>query len=97
MQAIFIAFDQAHYDAVVSLLEKNSCRGFTAFDGVRGRGSRTGNPHYGSHAWPSMAQAIMTFVEDDKVGRILGLLHELDESRPLLGLRAFAWPVTASI
>lgn len=97
MQAIFIAFDQAHYDAVVTLLEKNSCRGFTSFDGVKGRGSKTGVPHYGSHAWPSMAQAVLTFVEDDKLERVMAQLHELDLSRPLLGLRAFAWPVTASI
>ena len=27
---------------------------------MQGRGSKTGEPHYGSHAWPSMCSAIIT-------------------------------------
>ena len=30
MKSIFIAFDQAHYEKIVEILERNNCRGFTA-------------------------------------------------------------------
>lgn len=97
MQAILITFDQAHYQAVISLLEKLSCRGFTALEQVTGRGSKTGEPHYGTHAWPSMASAVFTVVHDDRLDSVMTALRRLDESAPRLGLRAFAWPVTASV
>lgn len=97
MQAIFIAYDQAHHQAIIEILDKLSCRGFTAFGNVQGRGSDKGEPHYGSHAWPSLAQAMFTFVEDDRVSQLLDRLHELDEGKPRLGLRAFVWPITATI
>ncbi len=97
MQAIFISYDQAHHQAIIDILNRCSCRGFTAFGNVQGRGTDKGEPHYGSHAWPSLAQAMFTFVEDDRVALLLDKLHELDESKPRLGLRAFVWPITATI
>lgn len=97
MQAIFIAYDQAHHEAVVDLLEKNSCRGFTSFGETQGRGSVKGDPHYGTHAWPALGGALLTIVEDHRVDSLLEKLHELDVSKPLLGLRAFVWPVARTI
>ena len=97
MQAIFISYDQAHHQAIIEILDKLSCRGFTAFGNVQGRGSVKGEPHNGSHAWPSLAQAMFTFVEDEKAPTLLERLKALDESKPRLGLRAFQWPITATI
>lgn len=97
MQAILITYDQAHHEGVVDALTKLSCRGFTAFGNVQGRGSNDGEPHYGSHAWPGLGEAIISVVEDDRVDAVLGKLRELDQSKPLLGLRAFVWPITKSI
>lgn len=97
MQAIFIAFDQAHREAIIDILEKNSCRGFTSFGETQGRGSKTGEPHYGSHAWPSLGNAILTIVEDEKVESLLKKLKNLDEAKPRLGLRAFVWQITQTI
>lgn len=97
MKAIFISYDLAHHDAVIEVLTKMSCRGFTAFGQVQGRGSNTGDPHYGTHAWPSLASAILTFVEDDRVAPVLERLKALDENKPLLGLRAFVWDTIATI
>lgn len=97
MQAIFISYDQAHHQAIIEILDKCSCRGFTAFGNVQGRGSDKGEPHYGTHAWPSLASAMITFVEDEKTDRLLSLLKALDESKPRLGLRAFLWPITKTI
>jgi len=97
MQAIFIAYDQAHHEAILDLLERNSCRGFTSFGEVQGRGSVKGEPHYGSHAWPSLGGAILTIVEDSRLESVMTRLKELDDSKPRLGLRAFVWQITRSI
>ena len=97
MKAIFIAYDQAHHERIVDLLTRSNCRGYTSFGTVQGRGSNTGEPHLGSHAWPSLASAILTMVEDSKVDTVLEKLHALDEERPLLGLRAFVWSVEKTI
>lgn len=88
-----ITFDQSHYERVVDALDRMSCRGYTAWQQVSGRGTLSGEPHYGSHAWPSMASAIMTVVPDDKVEGLLSRLRAIDAERPKLGLRAFVWKV----
>ena len=97
MKAIFIAYDQAHHDKIIDVLEKSSCRGFTSFGETQGRGSKTGEPHYGSHAWPSLGGAILSIVEDSRLDSLLEKLKELDHSKPKLGLRAFVWEITQTI
>lgn len=97
MKSIFIAYDQAHHDKIIDALTRLNCRGFTAFGNVQGRGSVKGEPHYGTHAWPGLAQAILTVVEDHQVASLLKRLREIDHEKPLLGLRAFVWNVEESI
>lgn len=96
MKGIFIAYDQAYNMEVADALEHLDCRGFTMWQDIAGRGSETGEPHYGSHAWPTMNNAILTFVHDDKVDDILAALRAMDEETPDLGLRAFVWAVEKS-
>lgn len=93
MKAVFISFDQAHKDDVTKILDKNMIRGFTLWDGTQGRGTRKGEPHYGSHAWPSLNDSILTIVEEKKVESIMQDLKELDESSPKLGIRIFVWNI----
>ena len=97
MKGIFIAFHQAHKDDVISLLEHNNCLGFSFFEHMQGRGSNTGDPHYGSHAWPSMCSGILTMVDDKRVVRTLKELKALDADSQLLGLRAFVWNIEQCI
>lgn len=97
MKSVFIAFDQAFQERIVEVLDRNNCRGFTRFEQVQGRGSKTGEPHYGSHAWPSMCSAIITMVEDEKVDKLLDALHALDVETEMLGLRAFVWNIEKCI
>lgn len=97
MKAIFITFDQAHYESVMTILDHNNARGFTYWENVMGRGTKTGEPHYGSHAWPSMNSAVITMVEDRQVENLLDLLQKLDNQTPALGLRAFVMNVEKSI
>ncbi|MBQ7854898.1 MAG: hypothetical protein IJ352_07790 [Muribaculaceae bacterium] len=97
MKSILITFDQAYYERIIDMLERNNCRGFTAWQEVQGRGSIKGEPHYGSHAWPSLASAIITVVEDNRVESVLKILHEMDLATPKLGLRAFVWNIEQTI
>ena len=97
MKSIFIAYDQAHHENVGEALSSSMQRGFTCFEQVMGRGSKTGDPHYGSHAWAGMNSAIITMCEDDRVPVILDRLRKLDQESPMLGLRAFVLPVEQAL
>ena len=92
-----ITFDQAFYERIIQTLDRLNCRGFSYWQQVQGRGSKTGEPHYGSHAWPSMCSAIMTVVDDARVEPLLKALHALDKETEMLCLRAFVWNIEQSI
>jgi len=93
MKAVMILLDQAHYDQIVRDLSSLNIRGFTSWKEVFGRGSKDGYPHYGSHAWPSVNNAILTIVEDDRVPILMKYLKEVDNESSNLGLRAFVWNI----
>lgn len=93
MKTLFIAYNQAYGDEIVGILDQHGQRGFTSWSEIGGRGSKTGEPHLGSHAWPVMNHAILTVVEDDRVDGLLAALRAADEAAPDLGLRAYVWNV----
>lgn len=94
MKSIFIVFDQGFYQQVLEILYINHhVRGFTSWERVLGRGSKTGEPHYGTHAWPSLNGAILTVVPDEKVKPILEDLKALDATSNVMGIRAFVWNI----
>jgi hypothetical protein len=93
MKSIFISFDQAYYEQVQAILSINHVRGYSGWESVIGRGSLTGEPHYGTHAWPALNTAIMTVVDDPKVRPILDDLRALDATSERMGIRAFVWNI----
>ena len=97
MTAIFIAYNQAYYEEISQLLETQGVRGFTKWNEITGRGSDTGEPHFGTHTGPTFNDAILTIVDDDKVDNIMNELHNHDNATAELGLRAFAWKIDRSI
>lgn len=97
MKALLITFDQAYTERIIDLLTVNNCRGFSMVEQLQGRGTNTGEPHYGSHAWPSMCSGILAMVDDHRVDTLLEKLHEMDVATEKLGLRAFVWNVEKSI
>lgn len=97
MKSIMIMYDQAFQEKIVDLLTHQNCRGFSCWPQVQGRGTKTGEPHMGTHAWPSMCSAIMTVVPDEKVDGLLEKLHALDMETEMLGLRAFVWTIEKTI
>ena len=94
MKAVFVACDQAMYDSVMQLMDKMAIRGYTGWEELIGRGSQTGEPHLGSHAWPAMNSALIAMMEDEKAQEFLAVLRQLDEENSNQGLRAFAWNVS---
>lgn len=97
MKTVFITYDQAHHDDVADALRSSLCRGYTLLPEVGGCGTRNGEPHLGSHAWPAMNEAVITVCDDDRVQPLLDRLQKIDLANPLLGLRAFVWNVEQSI
>ena len=97
MKAVFISFNQAYYDEIISIMDHYNLRGFTRWEVVQGRGSMKGEPHYGNHAWPALNSAILAMVEDEKVEYFLDKLHQLDQATDAQGLRAFVWNIERSI
>ena len=83
MKAVFIAFNQAHEDDVLMALRRMNVRGYTGWTSVIGAGTQKGEPHLGSHAWPTLNAAYW----------LLEMLKSIDEESPQLGLRAFVWSI----
>ena len=97
MKSVFIAYDQAQHENVLAVLSRSNVRGYTLLEQAQGCGSKTGDPHLGSHAWPTMNSAIITIVHDDRVEPLLKRLKALDDDNTMLGLRAFVWNCEQSI
>ena len=93
MKAIFIAYNQAYNQEIVELLEGLGQRGYTVWQEIGGRGSVDGEPHLGSHAWPTQNQALFSVMEDALASRVMAALRETDEANRDLGLRAYVLPV----
>lgn len=97
LKGVFVSYNQAYHPLILKILSKQSLRGYSSWEGVQGQGSRGGEPHLGSHAWPTMNQAMMVFIPTDRVRGLLNALRELDEQTPEQGLRAFVWSVEETI
>ncbi len=97
MKAIFIVYNQAYNQEIVELLEKQGQRGYTVWSEIGGRGSIDGEPHLGSHAWPTMNHALLATVDDALVPGIMDALRQTDADNRKLGLRAYVLPVEESL
>lgn len=93
MKALFLSYNQALTDPVQEILDRLGVRGFTKWELTVGRGSVDGEPHYGTHAWPSMNSSILAIVEDEKVGSLLDAFRRLDAETKMQGSRAFVWNI----
>lgn len=97
MKAVFIVFNQANVERVEYLLDKLEIRGFTWFSQVEGRGSKTGDPHRGTHTWPEVNSAVLAVVDDGRVSEILDKVRRLDQVNEEVGIRAFVWGVEQTV
>jgi nitrogen regulatory protein PII len=93
MKAVFIVYNQALTEAVNNILDRHHIRGYTKWADVQGRGTHSGEPHFGTHTWPAMNSAILAIIEEEQVEPLLTTLKKLDAKAEQQGLRAFVWTV----
>jgi nitrogen regulatory protein PII len=93
MKAIMIIYNQAHTEKVEYLLEKLAIKGFSLWENVQGRGTKTGVPHLGTHAWPEINKSVLTVVEDNLVDSVLENVKRIDAVNEEVGIRAFVWDI----
>lgn len=93
MKAVLIIFNQAHTEKVDFMLDKLGIRGYSLLENVQGRGSQTGVPHFGTHAWPEINKSVLTVVEDETVDTILDKVKKIDAINEEVGIRAFVWDI----
>jgi nitrogen regulatory protein PII len=93
MKAIMIIYNQAHTEKVEYLLDKLGIKGFSLWENVQGRGTNTGVPHLGTHAWPEINKSVLTIVDDDTVDNVLDIVKRIDGVNEEVGIRAFVWDI----
>jgi len=97
MKAVMIVFNQSISDEVYDILERQKIRGFTRWLDVHGRGSETGEPHLGTHIWPSVNGVLLKVVDDGKVGPLLDEVKQINRLAEEEGIRAFVWTVEHAV
>ena len=97
MKAIMIIYNQAHTEKVEYLLDKLGIKGYSLWENVQGRGTNTGVPHLGTHAWPEINKSVLTIVDDDKVDPVLNNVKRIDAVNDEVGIRAFVWDVLKTV
>jgi nitrogen regulatory protein PII len=97
MKAVLITYNQSLSEMVKDVLEKMAIRGYTQWTDIKGKGSRSGEPHEGTHTWPELNNAHLCVVEDDQAGRLMEKLSELNRLEEKQGLRAFSWNIEITV
>ena len=97
MKAIMIIYNQANTEKIEYMLDKLGIKGFSLWENVQGRGTNTGVPHLGTHAWPEINKSVLTVIEDDMVDTLLNAVKKIDEINVNVGIRAFVWDVLKTV
>jgi nitrogen regulatory protein PII len=93
MKAIMIIYNQAHSEKVEYMFDKLGIKGYSLWENVQGRGTNSGVPHLGTHAWPEINKSVLTIVEDDLVDILLEKIKRMDAINEEVGIRAFVWEI----
>lgn len=92
-----IIYNQAHSEKVEYMLDKLGIKGYSLWENVQGRGSNTGVPHLGTHAWPEINKSVLIIVEEDIVDIVLNTVRKIDGINEEVGIRAFVWDVIKTV
>lgn len=93
MKAVMIVCNMVIEEEVGEALEKLDIRGFTQWNEVQGKGSETGDPHLGTHIWPSLNSAILTVIPEEQVEALLEEIEAIESQAEQQGIRAFVWDI----
>ncbi|HNX44448.1 MAG TPA: hypothetical protein PKI35_08445 [Bacteroidales bacterium] len=97
MKAVFIAYNQSLTEGVQNILDDLAIRGYTQWTDIKGQGTEKGDPHHGTHTWPSLNNVHLTIVPDDVVEPLLEKLDFLNKEVEEQGLKAYVWNIEASV
>jgi nitrogen regulatory protein PII len=97
MKAIMIIYNQANSEKVEFMLDKLGIKGYSLWENVQGRGSNTGVPHLGTHAWPEINKSVLTIVDDEIVDKVLEIVSKIDKINEEVGIRAFVWDILKTV
>jgi len=97
MKSVFIVFGQTLNEPILDILNHEGIRGFTRWEETTGRGSYKGEPHYGTHAWPTKNSCILTMVEDYQAEGLMQRLRKLNQQAETQGLNAYVWNVESTL
>ncbi len=97
MKAVMIIFNQAHTEKIEYMLDRLGINGYSLWENVQGRGTKTGVPHMGTHTWPEINKSVLTILEDDLVDKVLDTVKKIDAINEEVGIRAFVWDVLKSV
>lgn len=93
MKAVMIVYNHGITEEVDEALESLNIRGFTRFLNVHGQGSEAGEPHLGTHIWPSLNAVVLTVVQDELVDPLLEKVNVINREAEEQGIHAFVFPV----
>lgn len=79
------------------MLDKLGIKGYSLWENVQGRGTSTGVPHLGTHAWPEINKSVLTIVEDSTVDTVLDKVKKIDAINEEVGIRAFVWDILRTV
>lgn len=97
MKAIMIIYNQAHTERIEYMLEKLEIKGYSLWENVQGRGTNTGVPHLGTHAWPEINKSLLAMVDDELVESMLDIVKKIDNVNEEVGIRAFVWDILKAV
>ncbi len=97
MKAIMIIYNQANTEKVEFMLDKLGIKGYSLWENVQGRGTNTGVPHLGTHAWPEINKSVLAIVGDNLVDSVLDAVKKIDAINEEVGIRAFVWDVIKTV
>ena len=97
MKAVMIVYNQAHSEKVEYLLDKLGIKGYSLWENVQGRGTKTGVPHLGTHTWPEINKSLLAIIEDDLVEKVLHNVQKIDAINDEVGIRAFVWDILKTV
>ncbi len=93
MKSVMIVFNHGLTEEVNDALDELKIRGYTRFLKVHGQGSEKGEPHLGTHIWPSENSALITVVDDGVVDSLLEKVIGINKEAEEQGIHAYVWNV----
>lgn len=97
MKAVWIMHDIVCTDEIQAVLDDLGVVGFSRWQRMTGRGSRSGT-RMDNHVWPGANAGTLVVLADDLAARLLARLQAMrDEAGGKTGVWAFATPVLETL